>query len=346
MQIPIQNIYFLLCYSWDKLEEKEVVSINTSGINELVDLFAKVLINGMSFLLKRGLDRDYKLNEDLVSGVKGKMNVSNTLKKNALLYKKTSCEFDEFDYDILHNQILRTTLEKLLKTDRLDENLKHDVWSLLKRLPYIQNVMITPSIFKQVRLHRNNRFYDFLLNVCYIINENLHINEETGNFKFREFIRDENKMPYVFENFVRNFYKLEQSEFDVYRENIKWQLTPEIETDARFLPKMETDVTLRSIDRKIIIDTKFYKEALKTHFSAEKLISQNLYQLFAYIENQKDPEDPVSEKCEGMLLYPTVSQSLSKTYYKNHNRISVQSVNLNQDWKKIRDDLFDLIEII
>ena len=85
MEIPIQNIYFLLCYAWDKLEEKEVVDINTSGFNELIDLFAKVLINGSSYLLKRGLDRDYKLKEDFVSGVKGKMNVSNTLKSNALL---------------------------------------------------------------------------------------------------------------------------------------------------------------------------------------------------------------------------------------------------------------------
>lgn len=343
MEIPIQNIYFLLCYAWDKLEEKEVVDINTSGFNELIDLFAKVLINGVSYLLKRGLDRDYKLKEDTVSGVKGKMNVSNTLKNNTLLYKKTICEFDEFDYDILHNQILRTTLEKLLKTDHVDEELKHEVWSLLKRLPYIQNLYITPSIFKQVRLHRNNRFYDFLLNVCYIINENLQINEETGNFKFREFVKDESKMPYVFENFVRNFYKLEQSEFNVYRENIKWQLIPEKENDARYLPKMETDITLKSTTRKIIIDTKFYKEALKTRYDAEKIISDNLYQLYAYMNNQKDPEDPLSEKCEGMLLYPTVSKPLSKIYYMNHNKISVQSVNLNQHWKKIREDLLGLI---
>ena len=345
MEIPIQNIYFLLCYSWDKLEEKDVVNIHASEFNELIDLFGKVLINGLSYLLKRGLDRDYKLKEDVVNGVKGKLNFSNTIKDNLLMYRKTSCEFDEFDYDILHNQIIKTTLEKLLRTESLDKNLKHEIWVLLKRLPDIQTIYITPSLYKQVRLHRNNRFYDFLLHVCYIINENLQISEETGDYKFREFDKNDSKMPYVFENFVRNFYKLEQKEFDVYRENIRWQLTPEIEMDARYLPKMETDITLKSPDRKIIIDTKFYKEALNNHYNAEKIISENLYQLFAYIENQKNPADPVSEKCEGMLLYPTVNKSLSKTYYNNHNRISVQSIDLNQDWKQIREDLFELIEM-
>ncbi|MFW5721490.1 MAG: 5-methylcytosine restriction system specificity protein McrC, partial [Bacteroidota bacterium] len=285
MEIPIQNIYFLLCYAWDKLDEKDMVNINASDFNELIDLFAKVLINGTSFLLKRGLDRDYKLKEDVVSGVKGKMNLSNTLKNNLLLHKKTSCEFDEFDYDVLHNQIVKTTLDKLLRTEKLDEGLKHEIWKLLKRLPYIHSVYITPSIYKQVRLHRNNWFYDFLLDVCYIINENLHINEETGNLKFKEFDKDDDKMPYVFEDFVRNFYKIEQEEFAVYRENIKWQLTPEVEEDLRFLPKMETDISLRSDTRKIIIDTKYYKEALKGNFDTEKFLSGHLYQLFSYIEN-------------------------------------------------------------
>ena len=43
MEIPIQNIYYLLCYAWDKLEEKELIDVDPVGMTELVDLFARVL---------------------------------------------------------------------------------------------------------------------------------------------------------------------------------------------------------------------------------------------------------------------------------------------------------------
>ena len=36
MNIPIQNIYYLLCYAWDKLEEKEVVDVDPIESTSLV----------------------------------------------------------------------------------------------------------------------------------------------------------------------------------------------------------------------------------------------------------------------------------------------------------------------
>lgn len=46
VNIPIQNIYYLLCYAWDKLEEKEIVDVEPLDSTSLADLFARVLING------------------------------------------------------------------------------------------------------------------------------------------------------------------------------------------------------------------------------------------------------------------------------------------------------------
>jgi len=57
VNIPIQNIYYLLCYAWDKLEEKEIVDVEPLDSTSLADLFARVLINGTNHLLKRGFDR-------------------------------------------------------------------------------------------------------------------------------------------------------------------------------------------------------------------------------------------------------------------------------------------------
>ena len=39
-RIPIKNLYYLLCYSWDQLEQGQLVDVANCPSTELVDLFA------------------------------------------------------------------------------------------------------------------------------------------------------------------------------------------------------------------------------------------------------------------------------------------------------------------
>ena len=58
--IPIANIYYLLCYAWDVLEEKEsLADVDVLDSTDILDLFARVLVNGTRRLVRRGLDRGY-----------------------------------------------------------------------------------------------------------------------------------------------------------------------------------------------------------------------------------------------------------------------------------------------
>jgi 5-methylcytosine-specific restriction enzyme subunit McrC len=149
-------------------------------------------------------------------------------------------------------------------------------------------------------------------------------------------------MARLFESFVRNFYKIEQSEFSVKREDIKWNFVTENEIDLRMLPKMSTDISLVSSSRKIIIDTKFYKEALGSRFTQEKINSSHLYQLFSYLKNQESDLE-ITKTCEGVLLYPSAGSDFKFSYrYQNH-KIRVLSINLNQDWFDIKRDLLEII---
>lgn len=88
MAIPIENIYFLLCYAWNKLDEKERVDVSIDDKTELLDLFAKVLITSSKLLLKRGIDKSYIDHQEEISGVKGKIEISQTLKRNLLFKQK------------------------------------------------------------------------------------------------------------------------------------------------------------------------------------------------------------------------------------------------------------------
>ncbi len=45
------------------------------------------------------------------------------------------------------------------------------------------------------------------------------------------------------------------------------------------------DIVLRSSERTIIVDTKFYKKPIDTRFGGERVRSASLYQIFAYMTN-------------------------------------------------------------
>jgi 5-methylcytosine-specific restriction enzyme subunit McrC len=342
MKVPIQNIYYLLCYSWNKLEEKEIVNVNASDYSNDIDLFSKVLINGCAHLLKRGLDRNYVRQEDVLSGIRGKVLISQTIKQNLLDSSKTYCEFDEFDYNILHNRILKTTIYNLIRTEDLDIGLKGQLLTIYKKLNGIEIIEITTQLFSRVTLHRNNSFYDFLLRVCLIIHENTFINEESGRFKFKSFIDDEYKMRRLFEDFVRNFYRKEQSLFSVSSQVIHWNAVTLSGTHDDLVPIMRTDITLEAINRKIIIDTKYYRHALITSFNKYKIRSENLYQLFSYLKNDVSNTSG-KDKCEGILLYPTVSIELKEKYKIHGHTIQVATINLDKPWRNIHDSLLHLI---
>lgn len=342
MNIPIQNIYYLLCYAWNKLEEKEIVDVQEEESTELVDLFAKILINGTTYLLKKGLDRYYVETENEIRGVKGKLNLSTTIKRNLLIQKRTSCTFDDFNNNILHNQILKTTIYKLLRTEKLDSELRDILRKLFWKLPEIDLIRIDSGIFKKVRLTKNNYFYDFLLKICQIINEDIFIDEKSGNYRFMDFSRDPEKMSLLFEAFIRNFYRLEFPEFEVKREDIEWRLYPLNEYSEAYLPKMQTDITIESKDRKIIIDTKYYQDTLQSFFDVEKIHSNNLYQLFAYLKNVEE-NDGLSRDCTGILLYPTVDKRVKLDYRMNDQKILIRTIDLNQHWRNISYDLKEII---
>ena len=82
MKIPILNIYYLLCYAWDKLEEGKRVNVSQSDYQNSIDLYGRVLLNGCVNLFKRGLEHSYlELQEEYV-GIKGKIDFSASINKN------------------------------------------------------------------------------------------------------------------------------------------------------------------------------------------------------------------------------------------------------------------------
>ncbi len=345
MQIPIENIYFLLCYAWNNLDEKDRVNVSIDDKTELLDLFAKVLINATKMLLKRGIDKNYIDYTEELAGVKGKIQISQTLKSNLLFKQRTICAFDDFSANIISNRILVSTIYRLIRTKGLDKQLKNELVSLQRMLSDINQIEITNPLFKQVRLSRNNRFYGFIMNVCQIIYENSFPAEVQGKYKFSDFTRDDSKMNHLFEVFIRNFYRIEQKKYKtVKKETILWQFDNTDNESYKYLPQMETDITLENDEEKIIIDAKFYRETMTLNYNKERIKSANIYQLFSYLLNQQDG-NLKTQNATGILLYPTIETDYDLNFKYNEHKIKIKTVNLNTNWRNISSRLKDIIEL-
>lgn len=62
-QIPIQNLYYLLCYAWDVPDMQHKVKVNGNYCYSPENLLSMVLVNACRYLLRHGLVREYRYEE-------------------------------------------------------------------------------------------------------------------------------------------------------------------------------------------------------------------------------------------------------------------------------------------
>jgi 5-methylcytosine-specific restriction enzyme subunit McrC len=346
VEIPIKNLYFLLCYAWDRLEERELVDVSSEDASSLLNLFARVLIGGSRYLLHRGLDRGYLAIEEDLAGIRGKIDFFTTMKRQLIRNARLNCQFDELSHDVVHNRILKTTVARLASSTDVDKVYRSELADIHRRMSNIKETHLRADLFARVQLHRNNAFYGFLMNVCEMIYNYYLANQREGDATFRDFFRDEDKLATVFENFVCNFLRTElQGKYTGYRvkgaEYIAWDAQAMNSNAAALLPKMKTDISIVTPNGYLIIDTKYYRNALTGQFN-DKLHSSNLYQLFSYLRNTA-AKGSEYENCGGMLLYPTVQNEFSLSYEIQGHPVAINTIDLSLDWQIIHDSLIKMI---
>jgi len=340
--IPIGNLYYLLCYAWNRLDEKDFVEVEALPRQDLPNLLARILINGVKRLLRQGIDRTYISRTQDSQNPRGKIDVSQTLKRGLLLCNTVACVIDEFSHDVLHNRIIRTTLHRLASTVEIDPNLCHELRLLEKQLDDISLITLHAEHFARIQLHRNNAFYRFLLHVCELCFFALLAHEQHGKYRFKDFVRDEVRMRKVFQNFVYNFYRIEQKHPTVSTERFHWDTTYSDPEAQAFLPEMVTDVCLDSSSRKIVIECKFSPDVLREHWGKLSARSEHLYQLFAYL-TQLEQMGGAYEHCEGLLLYPTATHSVDFVFDTHGHAVRVVTLDLRGSWSEIRAQLLNFL---
>ena len=75
------------------------------------------MIKGVSSQLKRGLGKEYIVQTEELSSLRGKIDISASVKEQTMLRKRLVCNYDEFSVNSYMNRIIRTTMDTLIRSN-------------------------------------------------------------------------------------------------------------------------------------------------------------------------------------------------------------------------------------
>lgn len=339
--IKVQNIYYMLAYAFQVLNEDSYSNVAAEEFDHASDLLAAILSKGISNQIRRGLGREYLSRRDELSSPGGKIDISASVKQRSLLKKKLVCEFDVFSENAYINQILKTTAMLIIRSSDVGVERKKELKKLMLYFANVDEYEPRRITWSGIKYHRNNATYKMLINICYLIVEGMLQTEQGGSKKLSRFL-DDQRMHKLFERFVLEYYRKHYPRYSVSAAQIDW-----ITDDGmvEYLPMMQTDITIESAEKILIIDTKYYGKTMQqsSFYDTRTIHSSNLYQIFTYVKNK---DKTGSGNVSGVLLYAKTDEAITPDYdyMMSGNRISVKTLDLDTDFPMIEYQLERLVD--
>ncbi len=334
--IPIKNIYYMLSYAFQTLKDQGLKDVDLETFENAEQLLSEILIRGVSIQIKRGLNREYLSETDMISSVKGKIDVSDSIKTRSIVRRQLVCTYDDFSTDTNLNRIIKTTLLTTLRLDILPTQKK----TIKKLLVYFENVseINIRNIDWSLHYNRNNQSYQIIIYVCYMLINGFLQSQDAGDIKLIDFI-DEQRMSRLYEKFILEYYKKHYPWLSPSASRIKWQLDS---GDESLLPAMKSDIMLQHDNTVLIIDAKYYASTTQSQFDRHSVHSENLYQIFTYVKNKEfELRRCANHSVSGMLLYAKTDEEIQpdEEYVMSGNMIHVKTLDLSKDFPFVSSQL-------
>ena len=330
----------MLSYAFQVLNEQGYKDIATEQFDNVAELCAAILTKGIAVQLKRGLGKEYIPQTEALSSLRGKIDITESIKTQSVLRKQLVCTYDDFTVNSYLNRILKSTMELLLHADISKARKK----SLRKLMIYFVDVDVLDihAINWSIRYDRNNQTYRMLISICYLVVKGLLQTNSDGSTRLMDFI-DEQRMCRLYEKFILEYYRKEHPEVSARASQIPWQLDDGF---SDMLPVMQSDITLSQGNRTLIIDAKYYAQNTQTQYDVHTVHSGNLYQIFTYVKNKDSEYGDTPHDVAGMLLYAKTDAQVQPdhVYHMSGNKISVRTLDLNCDFAGIAAQLDRIVE--
>lgn len=337
--IPIQNIYYMLSYAFRTLSKQGYREMATEEFSNTADLMTEIFIAGISQQLKRGLGRSYIERTEDIPVIRGRVNITESVKRQTMIDRKLSCVYDDFSVNNSKNRIIKSTALLLLRADVAKQRKSR----LRKLLVYFDKVELIDlrTVDWNIHYDRNNQTYRMLISICYLVVKGLLQTQADGKTKIMDSL-DDQQMYHLYEKFILEYYKKEYPYIKTNASQIKWQLDDGM---GYMLPNLLSDITLEYDNKVLIIDAKYYSHIMQNRYEKETIRSANMFQIFTYVKNKGAELMDKPHEVAGMLLYAQTDNGTQPDYrYKmSGNMISVKTLNLNCDFEDIRRQLNGIV---
>jgi 5-methylcytosine-specific restriction enzyme subunit McrC len=336
--ILIKNIYYMLTYAFQSLRQSNYEKIAAEEFENIHDLFAAILGKGVAQQLKQGLYLEYIGQEDDRTALRGKLDISGTIRNKMQRKMLLACKFEEMSEDNLPNRIVKTTMLLLVR----QRDVKPEHKAVLKKnlLFFGGTSCIDPAaiVWNRIYYGRSHQNYRMLLQVCRFVLEGLLMSDEPGNIRMAAFL-DDQRMSRLYEKFILEYYRYHHPELHANPDRIPWNLD---DANDLWLPKMISDISLKDGERTLIVDAKYYGRQMQSQFDSVTLRNANLYQIFTYVKNR---DVGVTGNVAGMLLYARTGEAVQPTnaYSMGGNRIFVENLDLNRPFSEMANQLEQIV---
>lgn len=272
---------------------------NTSG-EDLLELFIKIFIENFNKQFRRNYHREYIQFEENQSFIKGKILVSETIRKNPILKHRHVTRFDEYSIDNPLNRIFKSLILKLLSITKVARN-KQALVTGLSFLHDVTLVHLHASFFDKIKFNRLNKEFEHLFNFAKLFFKNTQPGLGSGSNEVISFLVPLNSL---FESYIGTVLQKFNDENILFRYHKPQLYLDKKNKEFRLEPDFTAYVNNKCIS---ILDAK-YKNPLKEN--NVKISTNDLYQLSTYA---------LRYNCKNLILiYPKfVNSSYSQTIMKD-----------------------------
>ena len=347
--IPIRNLWHMCLYAWNAVPTQNHWTLDTAEDAPTVDaLLASMLVHLMQQRLRIGLGHSYVNEHQYIRGIRGRIDFTESLKQQTFERGQAYCEFQNFSANAPKNQIVRSTLTRLIQfgefgtNDAQTNDLRHRLRALTRALEGVDLIELNIDLIRRKQFDRNDSDYRLMLAICELILFRQMPSEQAEKAGLPALDRDALLLYNIYEQFVANFYRIHLQGWKVTRQK---QLHGHDKSQHRLMPALRPDILLEEIGtgRIIILDTKFTPQSLVTNpWGGQTFDSSHLYQMYAYLRTQEHLSAQYGQ-ATGILLYPTIDRNLSENIELESHTIRIESVDLTAPWQNIERELLDII---
>ena len=250
-------------------------SMNLAKVKgDILELFISIFVDEFLKLYRKSIMRDYIQNDEPKIFIKGKIDFSETIKRNILIEKMHWVNYDEFSQNTLINRILKTVILRLLGISK-NQNNKKRLKIALNYLKDVDLIGITKDIWNKVVFNRLNKEYETIFNMAKLFFYNYYPKFHTGIENTYSFLIPVNEL---FEFYLlKQIKKCINDEYNIYYQKpIKYLAK---DTKNKNILQMRPDIVVENGDVRVIIDAKYKNPFLN---EKENISNSDIYQMISY----------------------------------------------------------------